>query len=71
MLNKPSTSVARVLLLLFISLTQYTASAAAIEPRATAAAQVQPNDFVLFDIKANSQPPKYLNCTKDNIGDSE
>lgn len=28
-----------------------------------------PKDWVLFDIKANSQPPKYLKCTVDNIGD--
>lgn len=41
-------------------------AAVAIEQRAIT---TTPKDWVLFDIKANSQPPKYLKCTVDNIGD--
>lgn len=30
--------------------------------------QEQPRDVVLYDIKANSHPPKYRNCTADKVG---
>lgn len=59
-----------VVLPLISTATTFSVEAAAVEKRAEDG-EVLPNDFVLFDIKANSRPPKYLSCTKDNIGDRE